>query len=298
MTIRWADPQHCFRFAGAVFAVALCAACSDEGRGKTASQVAAKVNSEEVSVHQVNYRLQRQPGLKPEQAEAAGRQVLERLIDEELAVQKAQELKLDRDPKVVQAIESARREIIARAYQDRTGDAAARPEPDDIRKYYDANPALFKERRIYTLHEISIEADPAKADELRARLGAAKNIDEFVGYLRASQLRFASSQSVRAAEQLPLSTLPALHKLKDGESLLSSTPTGFHVVSVMSSRSAPIEEAKARPVIEQFLWNENKRRMVQADIKGLRDGAKIEYVGKYAEAAAPAGGHAAASAPR
>jgi EpsD family peptidyl-prolyl cis-trans isomerase len=298
MTIRWADPLHCFRFAGVGLALVLCAACGGDGKGKPASQVAAKVNSEELSVHQVNFRLQRQPGLKPEQTEVAGRQMLERLIDEELAVQKAQELKLDRDPQVVQAIESARREIIARAYQDKTSDAAARPEPDDIRRYYDANPALFKERRVYTLHEITIEAAPAKADELRARLGAAKSLDEFVGYLRTSQLRFASSQAVRAAEQLPLATLPALHKLKDGESLLSPTPTGFQVVSVMSSRSAPIDEAKARPVIEQFLWNENKRRMVQADIKGLRNGAKIEYVGKYAEAAASAGGTAAASAPR
>ena len=258
--------------------------------------MAAKVNAEEVSIHQVNYRLQRQAGLRPEQAEGAGRQILERLIDEELAVQKAQELKIDRDPKVVQAIEAARREIIARAYHEKTGDAASRPEADDIRKYYDANPALFKERRIYTLQEIAIEAEPAKINELKARLQAAAKAEAFVDYLKTSGLRYASNQAVKAAEQLPMQSLPSLHKLKDGEALFLPAATGAQVIVVLASRPAPIDETKARPVIEQFLWNENKRRMVQNDMKALRDASKIEYVGKYAETAPVGGG--AASAPR
>ena len=99
-------------------------------------------------------------------------------------------MKIDRDPKVVQAIEAARREIIARAYHEKTGDAASRPEADDIRKYYDANPALFKERRIYKLQEIAIEAEPAKIDELKARLQAAAKAEAFVDYLKTSGLRY------------------------------------------------------------------------------------------------------------
>ena len=59
--------------------------------------------------------------------------------------------------------------------------------------------------------------------------------------------------------------------------------TGAQVIVVLASRPAPIDETKARPAIEQFLWNENKRRMVQNDMKALRDASKIEYVGKYAE---------------
>lgn len=92
------------------------AACSGGDKDKPASQVAAKVNKEEISVHQINYLLQRQPGLKPEQAESASKTALERLIDQELAVQKAEELKLDRDPRVVQALDAARREILSRFY--------------------------------------------------------------------------------------------------------------------------------------------------------------------------------------
>src|SRR6476660_7561843 len=72
----------------------------------TASQTAAKVNKEELTVHQINFVLQ-QRGLRQDQMEAASHQVLERLIDQELALQKAEESKLDRDPAVQQQVEAA-----------------------------------------------------------------------------------------------------------------------------------------------------------------------------------------------
>ena len=66
-----------------------------------ASPTAVMVNKEEITVQQINHVLQQQRGLKPEQVDAASKQILERLIDQELAVQKAGELKLDRDPRVL-----------------------------------------------------------------------------------------------------------------------------------------------------------------------------------------------------
>lgn len=151
-----------------VAAATLLVACGGD-KGDKASQTAAKVNKEEITVHQINFVLQRRQGLKPEQAEEAGRQVLERLVDQELAVQKAQELKLDRDPRVVQQVEAAKREIIARAYAERIGESVAKPANDEIAKYYAEKPALFKERRIYSLQELNIEAKPEQFEALRAK---------------------------------------------------------------------------------------------------------------------------------
>ena len=45
---------------------------------------------------------------------------------------------------------------------------------------------------------------------------------------------------------------------------------------------------QATPAIEQFLLNERKRDILAKDMKAMRDAAKIEYVGKFAEAAASA----------
>ena len=273
----------------------LLAACGG-GKSDKASQTAAKVNKEEITVHQINFVLQRQPGLKPEQAEAASRQVLERLIDQELAVQKAEDLKLDRDPRVVQQIEAAKREIIARAYIERIGESVAKPTAEEVSKYYNEKPALFKERRIYSLQELAIEAKPEQFDAIRAKLKEAKNMSEFAEFLKANDIRFAGNQAVRAAEQLPLASLDAIAQMKDGDSAVSQTATGLQVLYLQGSRSQPVDEARARPAIEQFLTNQRKSEQALKDIKALREAAKIEYVGKFAEGA-PAAGAAAASGP-
>ena len=266
----------------------LFAGCGDKKKDKAASQVAAKVNKEEISVHQINYVLQRQQGIKPEQVEVASRQILERLVDQELALQKAQELKVDRDPRVVQALEASRREIVSRAYLEKVGEAATKPTSDEIHKYYEDKPALFKERRIYSIQEIGIEAKPEQLDALRSQLQSAKAIGDFTDYLKANNFRFSGNQAVRAAEQLPLNMVDAFAKMKDGQAMLVPTATGAQVIVLAGSKSQPVDEAAARAAIEQFLTNERKRALIDKDIKAMRDGAKIEYVGKYAEAAASA----------
>jgi len=290
------------RGAGVALAAALVAAlalagCSDKKKDKTTSQVAVKVNKEEISVHQINFALQNQRGLRPEQAEAASRQILERLIDQELAIQKAQELKVERDPRVVQQIEAARREIVARAYVEKVGEAAAKPSAADVKKYYDDKPALFKERRIYSIQEIAVEAKPEQVATLRAQLAGAKSIAEFTDWLKANGYRFAGNQAVRSAEQLPLNMVDTFARMKDGQAMLVPTGNGAQVVVLAGSKAEPVDEARARPAIEQFLLNEAKRKLVEADMKALRGAAKVEYVGKFAEGAASAAAPAAAPAP-
>ncbi|CAG1013406.1 hypothetical protein BURC_00418 [Burkholderiaceae bacterium] len=261
------------------------AGCGDSNKDKPATQTAARVNKEEITVHQINYVLAQQRGLPPEQAASAGQQVLERLIDQELAVQKAAEQKVDREPRVTQQIEAARREIISRAYLDKIGAGAPKPTPEEIKAYYDANPALFKDRRIYSLQEISIEASPEQVESLRAKLQEAKNVNEFVEYLKTNNIRFVGNQAVRPAEQLPLNVLPTISQLKDGQTIFSKTPRGAQVVILAGSRSQPVDEERARPAIEQFLLNERKRKVIADDLKALRAASKVEYVGDYVKSA-------------
>jgi EpsD family peptidyl-prolyl cis-trans isomerase len=285
------------RLALALVATAVLLSACGEKKDAAASQTAAKVNKDEVTVHQINFVLQQQRNLRPEQAEAASKQVLERLIDQQLALQKAEETKVDRDPRVMQQLEAARREVIARAYLEKVGEAAPKPTPEEIKKYYDEKPALFSQRRIYQIQEIGIEAPADRLPELREKLGAAKNINEFVEYLKASGLKFSGNQAVRAAEQLPLNSLDALSKMQDGQAMVVPTPTGAQVVVLAGSRMQPVTEEQARPAIEQFLVNERRRKLVEDDLKAMRAAAKIEYVGKFAEGAPAAGGAAAPAAP-
>ncbi len=294
------DTSRLARRSGRVLALSLVAgavllAGCGEKKDKTATQTAAKVNKDEVTVHQINQVLQQQRNLRPEQADAASRQILERLIDQQLALQKADDLKIDRDPRVVQQIEAAKREILARAYLEKVGEAAPKPTPDEIKKYYDEKPALFRERRIYSIQEIAIEAKPEQVNELREQLSGAKNINEFIEYLKAKEFRFSGNQAVRAAEQLPLNSLDAFARLKDGQAILAPNANGVQVVLLAGSRSQPVSEEQARPAIEQYLLNDRKRKLVEDDMKAMRAAAKVEYMGKFAVAAASAPAAAAAT---
>ena len=287
--------SSCFRramLAPAVWmacAVAVLAGCSDDKKDKPASQVAAKVNKEEISVHQINFVLQRQSGVRPEQADAARQQILERLIDQELAVQKADEMKIARDPSVLMGIEAARRDIIARAYADKVALTAARPTREEVKKYYDEHPALFKERRVYKLQELRVEVPQDKIAAVSQRLKAAKTPAEITDYLRSNNLRFLVNQAFRGAEQVPLAELDALAAMRDGQSLVKEGSGGLQVMSLLASRPEPVTEERATPAIEQFLWNERKRELLEKDREQLRAAAHVEYVGKFDKNATPAG---------
>ncbi len=280
----------------ALSAVALLAlaACSKED-SKPASQVAAKVNKEEISVHQINFVMQRTPGLKPEQAETAGRQVLERLIDQEVAVQKAQEQKLDRDPRVLQELEAARRDIIAKAYLAKVGEGVAKPAADEIKAYYDSKPALFRDRRIYSLQELVVEGSAEQIAALQEAMGKAKSLQEVIDHVRAQKLSTRASQNTVSAENLPLALLDRFAAMKDGQTVLLPMPGGARLLTLVQSRNAPVTEEQARPAIEQFLMVDRRRKAVEEDLRTIRASAHVEYVGSFASAASAAAG--AASAP-
>lgn len=267
-------------------AATLLAACAKKDGG--GNEVAARVNKDEITVGHVGFLVSQQRNLRQEQTEAASRQILDRLVEQQLFVQKALEKKLDAEPRVQQALELARREVLGRAYLELVGEAAPKPTPEDIKKYYADKPALFAERRIYNLQEIAIEARADQLPEIRERLTAAKNTNEFVDYLKSAGLRFAGNQAVRAAEQLPAQSLDAIARMKDGQAMLVPTPTGAQVVVLAGSRMQPVSEEQARASIEQQLLAERRRKLVEDEVKSLRGSAKIELLGKFAAAPAVA----------
>ena len=215
-------------------------ACGNRNKdAAAASQTAAKVNKEEITVHQINFVLAQQRSLPPAQAASAAKIVLERLIDQELEVQKATDQKLDRDPRVVQALEAARRDVIARAYLDKLGQGAPKPTPAEIKTYYDSHPALFAKRRVYTFQEVAVVAAPAQVDTLRAKLDQAKDLPEFISYLKTNNFKYAVNETTRAAEQLPLGNIDRFAGMKDSESLFTPTQNGVVILlsRVVSDRA-------------------------------------------------------------
>jgi len=267
-----------------VVAAALVAGCGDKSpsAGGKATQAAARVDGSEITVHQINQVLERQQGLKPEQTEAASHQVLESLIDQQLAVAKAEEQKLDRDPQVVQMLEATRRSILARTFLEKAAAAGAgTPTTEEVRKYYDEKPALFSQRKVYALQEFTVPGTKEQTQPLMEQLKATRGPAQFVEVLKASGIKFTANQITQAAEGLPLGIIDPLSKVSDGEALYITGNDGFKALLVVASRSQSVSFDQAKPAIEQYLTAERRREFALKEMKTLREAAKIEYLGKF-----------------
>jgi len=266
-------------------AIALLPGCGGgEDKDKPASQTAAKVNGDEVTVHQINNELQRASGGNMPQGaniEAANKRILEALVDQTLLVQAAKEAKVDRDPQVLQLLEASRRQILAQAYIDKQV-AATPPTPEEIKEFYAKNPDLFEKRRVYAFREFLFER--AKfTDELRNQINAAKSPADIGKALTAAGVRYRETNSTRPAEALPIEALPKISQLNKGDTLAFSDQNLANILMLLDYAEQPVPIDRATALIQQFLVNQKKRELTQTKVKELRAKGKIEYVGNFAK---------------
>jgi len=253
-----------------------------------ASQVAAKVDGTEISVHQINYVLKRNKANpdSPESAKALRKQVLDKLVDQQLLVQKAVEDKLDRTPEVQMGLEAARRDVLADAYLQQVTATSSKPSDADLRKYYVEHPQLFSQRRVFQLQEITFSAkapEDAKTS-VKALVESGRPIDEVQKALTSRGVEFAKADTQRASEQISLELLPRMYGVRAGQGLIASNAQATTVIYVKAFEEAPVGQDAAMPRIAQFLTNQSLSENVSGLVKSLRTKAKLEYVGEFAEA--------------
>ena len=204
-------------------------------------------------------------------------QALDKLIDRELLAQRALAAGLERDPQVVESLDSARRQVLAQAYLERLARAARTPSRDETRAFYAQNPELFAERRIYRTRELAVSGAAELADVLRAEVARASSLDELAAWLKARDAPFSLLNRTQAAEDVPLAWLPKLARMKPGELALF----GSSVVQLVQAEDAALSEAEAAPPIEEFLSGRARLEIAAAEIRRLREGARIEYAAQF-----------------
>jgi EpsD family peptidyl-prolyl cis-trans isomerase len=261
--------------AAAVAAALAAAACSREEAIGT-SDVAARVNGGEVPVGRVQAALQRDASRAD--PKHAGERALESAIDQELLVQKALAARLDRDPDVMRALDESRRRILARAWLDHAVASRAQPDAGQVDAFYAANPALFAERRIYSIRRLSVPAARGREAQLAAR-AAAGDRAALEAWLAREGLAFEAREATEPAEALPLALLAKLHRMKDGEATVVDADGVPAVVELVRSIPAPLASREAAPVIERFLASRRRGELAREEVARLRGEARIEYVG-------------------
>ena len=247
-----------------------------------ATQVVAKVDGEEISIHQINEVLSKAGGITPENLPNAKREILERLIEQQIAINDATKKGLDRTPAVISAIESAKREIIARSVLDQIASAQPKPTDDEAKQYFVEHPELFAQRRIFNLQEIALRKPVKDFAEIVNKVATAKTMEELSVWLKDKGIEFAANGGTRAAEQIPLEVLPKLHQFKDGQMAAIEGNDALFIMRIVGSRLAPVEEAQALQRIKVFLFNQRGAAAIKQEKALLKEKASVAYLGEFA----------------
>ena len=267
---------------GLAVSILLAGCGGDDAASAKSSQVVAKINNTEVTVHQLNYELGLLGPAAPKDIDKVAGQVLENIINQQIVMQKAIDEKLDRDPQIMQSLERAKRQVLGQAYISKAvGKDITPPGKQGITEYYNQNPNLFAKRRIYQIREILLDKTVPFA-EIQSQMSESKSLEKLVEWLESKKIKMQSAVVVKPAEQLPMEMLSRLAQMKQGQVMAFETPTNFSLSFLMGVREQPLSEAQAAPSIERFLMAQKRDKLVDAEVKRLRKEAKVELLGKFA----------------
>ncbi|MGO4381567.1 EpsD family peptidyl-prolyl cis-trans isomerase [Pseudoduganella sp. RAF19] len=279
----------------AVLTAAALVACGNKAEKKP-GQALASVNGEEITVLQLNDELARNNAPATANQEATRKQVLEALIDRQLLDSEAAKEKIDRDPKVVQAIERAKSLILAQAYMQKRVGTLTKPSKPEVEAYFSQNPQFFTNRKQFDMRELVV-ATRDVSDELKAAMDASKSLDDVSTWLDAHKVKYARAQISRTSSDLPPELSAKLAAMPRGQMFIIREGERSMLISIADVHPAPVNLETATPQIEQFLYAKKNKEAAEAEIKRLRSTAKIAYMNQSGgTGAAPATTPAAAAA--
>lgn len=259
-----------FRVALMTLAIMTMTACG--GKEKPAGQSMARVNGEDITVHQLNSELERVGN-----AQVSKKEVLDGLIARQLLVGQAEKNKTDRDPKVMQAIERSKEQILAQAYLQTKLNNVAKPSEAEIETFYEKNPQLFAQRKEFDTKELVIDTKDLTPELIKV-MNTARTLDEVQTWLQANQVKFVPTQATRSTVELPVEVVKALNAMQPGQLFTVKQGEKSQLIALQGSKNNPLTLEVARPKIEQFLILQKSKEAADAEVQRLRASAKIEYL--------------------
>lgn len=268
----------------AVLAITLTGGCGSEQAGSApVGQAIARVNGQELTVHQLQAEAASQPQpADPAAAEKVKEAAALALLDRALLVQAASTDGLEREPAVVQQVARAREQVLAAAYLQRVMAEAGTPTESELKAYYDAHPELFAQRQGYMLAQVVTDSTVPRAElDEQGRQFAAPA--ELVKWLRGRGAPAQLRTVTLGAEQMPAAVLARLSEIKPGQALVASIGDAVQVNYLLDTSPAPVIFTDTRPAIEQLLTVQRRQEAAQRELERLRAAAQLTWLGEFAK---------------
>lgn len=249
-------------------------ACSN--KENRPGQALVRVNSEEITVHQLNDELGL-ADINSENHEDAAKRLLESLIDRQLLKEEGMRNKIDRIPEVMQEIERAKAKILEDAYIAAISAKISEPSPVEIKDYFLSHPEYFSKRKQFVIEQLAVSTSSI-SNELRLTLDASRSINDIKAFLEKNNIRYQQSQLSRYSTELPEQVITNLKDIKHGQFFIISEGDSSYINSISGVKESPVTIKFAAPQIAQYLIKIKSKNAVDAEIARLRASANIQYL--------------------
>ncbi len=255
----------------------------EESESAENTQVVAKVNGEEVTIHQLNQLLSRVRVPEGEYSrEDLEKKALDNLVEKTLVLQAAKGVKIDREPAVLSALEEAKNKVLIERYVQRTLESVAKPTDEQVQRFYDDSPELFAERKMYVFTKLAISASDEQVEQLIEQVKQGLTIKQVVALLEQKDLKYKRMSEAKAEGSIAGPVLHFLSALQAGDVGYLKMTDGLLVVELhrLLDQSVTLEEAKG--AIAGQLLLEARKKASKKLVDSLKETAEVEYVGQFA----------------
>ncbi|KRB82536.1 hypothetical protein ASE00_10820 [Sphingomonas sp. Root710] len=256
---------------GALVAGLLVTGCQKAPKG----QVVAVVNGDEISQAELNAEM---TGVRiPDSADRdkLRREVLQRLVDRKLIVQKAREQGLDKTPEYVAQQRRLEENLLVSMLGQKIAATVPMPDDRDITQYIADNPTQFGGRERLLLDQIQFQA-PKDVKKLLT-LKDAHSLDEIAAGVQRLGLSFSRGKGVIDTGRLDPQLTAVINKLPPGEPFVLPS-NGQYVASVIVGRDAtPTPTPVARQAAAEMVRRRELIAESKAQVARARSSAEIQY---------------------
>lgn len=261
---------------GASAAMVLIAGCEKKAGG----QVVAVVNGQEITQQDLNAELQGATIPPTADKKAVMAQVLQRVIDRTLLVQKAKAEGLDKSPTYLSQLRRAEDGLVVNLLTTKAAKGIALPDAGAVDNFIARNPTLFNDRKIYKLDQI-VFAQPNDIAVLR-QLEPAHSLDAVGAILTAAGIQYTRGVAQLDTASVAPEIAAKIASLPTGEPFVAPDK-GRMVASVITATVPnPTPGAQAKPAAIDLLRQQALGSAMQKQLDTARSAAKIDYQPNFA----------------
>jgi EpsD family peptidyl-prolyl cis-trans isomerase len=244
------------------------------------SQVIARVNGEEVTVHQLNAELANIPQAGQDQKDIQ-KEVLRAIVFRTMLRQEAVKAGLDKNQQLQLLIDGAKDKILADAYISSQTGSTPPPTSTEVNEYIASNPLQFGERRIYQFQRLTMPVDKY-SNELVPMFDQKETFDDFQNYLNGKTIPYTLAEVRLPSTDFPKQVQDELVKFGVGDNVVVRGQQSIVILKIKSWVDMPVEQTDAERIAQNALHQQSQQERARALRDQMAHSGKVEFLGEFA----------------